>query len=51
MINLAKLPSRDQLLGQLLSVMVGPVRGLATVLSGAQRSLVQVLAAIQEKKA
>ncbi|HLD25598.1 MAG TPA: 50S ribosomal protein L10 [Candidatus Andersenbacteria bacterium] len=50
-INLAKLPSRDQLLGQLLSVMVGPVRGLATVLSGAQRSLVQVLAAIQEKKA
>jgi large subunit ribosomal protein L10 len=48
---LAKLPTREQLLGQLASVIAGPARGLVTVLSGVQRNLVQVLAAIQEKKA
>jgi large subunit ribosomal protein L10 len=47
---LAKLPTREQLLGQLASVLVGPARGLVTVLSGAQRNLVQVLAAIQDQK-
>ena len=48
---LATLPSRDQLLGQLCSVLAGPVRGLVTVLSGAQRNLVQVLQALADKKA
>ncbi len=48
---LSKLPSREQLLGQLLSVMVGPMRNLVGVLSGVPRSFVQVLHAIEEKKA
>ena len=48
---LSKLPSIDELRGQLLSVMVGPARGLVTVLSGVPRSFVQALNAIQEKKA
>ncbi len=48
---LSKLPSRDQLLGQLLGVMVGPMRNLVGVLSGVPRSFVQVLHAIEEKKA
>ena len=48
---LAKLPSREQLLGQLLSVLVGPMRNLVGVLSGVPRSFVQVLHAIEEKKA
>ena len=48
---LAKLPGKEVLLGQLLSVMNGPMRGFVTVLSGNQRSLVQVLAAIRDKKA
>jgi large subunit ribosomal protein L10 len=49
--SLAKLPTREQLLGQLASVMVGPTRGLVTVLSGAQRSLVRVLQVIADNKA
>src|SRR3989344_8322102 len=49
-IALAKLPTREQLLGQLASVMAGPARGLVTVLSGVQRSCVQVLQAIANKK-
>jgi len=48
---LSKLPSREQLLGQLLSVLVGPMRNLVGVLSGVPRSFVQVLHAIEEKKA
>lgn len=48
---LSKLPSREQLLGQLLSVMAGPMRNLAGVLAGVPRNFVQVLNAIQEKKA
>lgn len=47
---LSKLPSKEVLLGQLLSVLNGPMRGFVTVLSGNQRSLVQVLAAIGETK-
>lgn len=47
---LASLPSKDQLLGQLLSVFNGPMRGLVTVLSGNMREFVQVLSAIQDKK-
>lgn len=49
-VALAKLPGRDQLRGQLLSVMVGPLRGLVMTLSGTQRNLVYALKAIAEKK-
>ncbi|MDH3975984.1 MAG: 50S ribosomal protein L10 [Deltaproteobacteria bacterium] len=47
---LSKLPSKEILLGQLLSVLNGPMRGFVTVLSGNQRSLVQVLSAIGKGK-
>jgi large subunit ribosomal protein L10 len=48
--KLASLPSKQQLLGQLLSVLNGPARGLVTVLSGNLRGLVNVLIAIKDKK-
>ena len=48
---LAKLPSKEILLAQLLSVMNGPMSGLVNVLAGNQRKLVQVLAALRDKKA
>ena len=47
---LSKLPSKDVLLAQLLSVMNGPATGLVNVLIGNHRKLVQVLAAIRDKK-
>ncbi|MBN1665221.1 MAG: 50S ribosomal protein L10 [Deltaproteobacteria bacterium] len=47
---LADLPSREVLLGQLLSVLVGAQTGLVTVLSGVPRSFVQVLNAYRESK-
>lgn len=47
---LAELPGRDQLLGQLLSVLSGPARGLVTVLTGVQRDTVNVLKAIADQK-
>lgn len=47
---LAKLPSKQELLGQFVSVLVGPMRGFQTVLTGAQRETVQVLNAIAEQK-
>ncbi len=47
---LAKLPPRDVLYAQLLSVLLGPIRGLVTVLSGVPRNFLYVLKAIQEKK-
>lgn len=47
---LAQLPTRDQLLGQLVGVLSGPARGLVTVLSGVQRNTVYVLQAIKEQK-
>jgi len=47
---LAQLPSKEQLLGQFVSVLVGPVRGLQSVLSGAQRDFVYALSAIAEQK-
>ncbi len=47
---LSKLPGKDVLLAQLLSVMNGVPTGLVTVLSGNARNLVQVLTAINEKK-
>lgn len=48
---LADLPSREVLLGKLLSVMVGTPTGLVSVLSGVPRNLVQVLEAYRLKKA
>ena len=48
--RLASLPSKQQLLGQLVSVLSGPARGLVTVLSGNTRNLLNVLNAIKEKR-
>ena len=47
---LAKLPSKQELLGQLVSVFAGPTRGLVTVFSGVQRNTVNVLKAIADQK-
>ncbi|MCX7634162.1 MAG: 50S ribosomal protein L10 [Syntrophales bacterium] len=47
---LATLPSREILLGKLLSVLVGAQTGLVSVLSAVPRSLVQVLEAYRQKK-
>jgi large subunit ribosomal protein L10 len=49
-VELASLPPKDQLLGQLLSVFNGPMRGLVTVLNGNMRELVYALNAIKETK-
>ncbi len=49
-IALSELPSRDVLLGKLLSVMVGVQTSLVTVLSAVPRGLVQVLNGYREKK-
>lgn len=49
-IRLASLPSKPQLVAQLLSVLQGPARGLVTVLSGNTRNLLNVLNAIKDKK-
>jgi large subunit ribosomal protein L10 len=48
---LATLPSRDQLIAQLVGAMASPLAGLANVLSGPIRGLVIVLAQVQEQKA
>ena len=48
---LAELPSREVLIGKLLSVMVGTQMSLVNVLSGVPRNFVQVLNAYCEKKA
>lgn len=50
LVAVADLPSKDQLLATLLSVMQGPIRGLAVALNGIMRGLVTVLDAIQDKK-
>lgn len=47
---LSKLPTKEVLLSQLLSVMNGPMSGFVNVLAGNQRKLVQVLAAIRDQK-
>jgi len=47
---LAKLPSREQLLGQLVGTLAAPMSGAVRVLSGVQRSAVYVLTAIKEQK-
>ena len=48
---LADLPSKDVLIAQLLSVMVGPVRNFMYVLKGNMQEFVYLLNSIQEKKA
>lgn len=48
--SLAKLPSRDILLGKFLSVLVGVQTQFVTVLGGVPRGLVQVLEAHRMKK-
>jgi len=47
---LAKLPSKDVLLGMLLSTMNGASRGFVSVLAAVPRSFVTVLSAIEKKK-
>lgn len=49
-ITLAKLPSREALLSQLVSVLSGPMRGLVTVLQGNTKNLVVVLNKVKDKK-
>ena len=48
--RLADLPSKEQLLGQLVGTLNAPVSGFVNVLAGNLRGLVTVLGAIQEKK-
>ena len=43
---LATLPSKQELLGQVVEGFSSPIRGLVTVLSGVQRSFVYVLSQI-----
>lgn len=47
---LAELPSREVLLGQLLSVLSSPARSLVAVLSEVPRKFLRVLHALAEKK-
>src|SRR3989344_3147903 len=46
-LSLASLPTKPQLIAQLLSVLNGPARGLVTVLSGNLRGLVRVLSQVK----
>lgn len=47
---LADLPSKDQLIAQVVGTIVAPLRGLVTVLSAPQRNFVTVLSQIRDKK-
>jgi large subunit ribosomal protein L10 len=47
---LAKLPTKEQLLGQLVGTLNAPVSGFVNVLAGNLRGLVQVLKAVSEKQ-
>jgi large subunit ribosomal protein L10 len=49
--RLAALPTKEQLLGQLVGTLNAPVSGFVNVLAGNLRGLVTVLSAVQEKKA
>ena len=51
LVILAELPSREVLIGKLLSLMVGMQTSLVNVLSGVPRNFVRVLDAYREKKA
>jgi large subunit ribosomal protein L10 len=48
---LAELPSREELLAKMLGSLNAPITNFVGVLAAVPRSLVQVLAAVQEKKA
>ena len=48
--RLSKLPSEEELLGQLLSVFNGPVTGFVTVLGGVLRNFMGVLEAVKRQK-
>ncbi len=48
---ISKLPSRDQLLGQLVGTLAAPLSGLVNVLQGNIRGLVTVMGAIRDAKA
>ena len=48
---LASLPSREQLLGQLVSTIAAPLSGLVNVLQGNLRGLVNVVGAIRDAQA
>jgi large subunit ribosomal protein L10 len=47
---LAKLPSRDELLGKVVGSIQSPLYGFAVVLNGLLRNLVGVVSAIEEKQ-
>jgi large subunit ribosomal protein L10 len=47
---IADLPSKEVLLAKIIGSLVSPHRGLVTALSGVSRNLVQVIAAIRDKK-
>ena len=49
--NLAQIPGREQLYGQLVSVIAGPMIGLQNVLQGNIRGLVSVINQYKEQKA
>ena len=49
--NLAKIPGREQLQGQLVSVIAGPIIGFQNVLMGNIRGLVSILSQYKEQKA
>jgi large subunit ribosomal protein L10 len=49
--HLATLPSKEQLISQLLSVMNGPIRNFVCVLNAVQRDFTRVVQAIADKKA
>lgn len=48
--NLAKLPSKDELRGQLVATINAPVSGFVNVLAGTTRNLLNVLNAVKEQK-
>ena len=48
--QLSKLPSRDQLLAQLMSAMNGPVQNVVYVLNAVPTKLVRTLKAVEDKK-
>ena len=48
--RLATLPSREQLIAQLVGTIAAPLRGLVTVLNGPIRQLVVVMGQVEQKK-
>ncbi|MDZ7611475.1 MAG: 50S ribosomal protein L10 [Candidatus Moranbacteria bacterium] len=49
-IELSKLPTREELLGKLVGTIQGPISGFVGALSGNLRNLVQVMDGIKEQK-